>query len=110
MTWTWFHRLGSPPYVYALAARLTPWFGWPAALLIIGGLWGGLVLAPPDYQQGDGFRIIYLHAPSAWLSLMVYTTMAVGAARGLIWCIKVAHAAAARRVPFCASFTFPATV
>ena len=56
------------------------------------GLYGGLVVAPPDYQQGDGFRIIYVHAPSAWMSLMVYTTMAIAAAIGLIWRIKVAHA------------------
>jgi heme exporter protein C len=110
MTWTWFHRLGSPPYVYALAARLTPWLAWPAALLIIGGLWGGLVLAPPDYQQGDGFRIIYVHAPSAWMSLMVYTTMALAAAVGLIWRIKVAHALAASCAPVGASFTLAALV
>src|SRR5438270_10821273 len=108
MTWTWFHRLGSPPYVYALAARLTPWFAWPAALLIIGGLWGGLVLAPPDYQQGDGFRIIYVQEPSAWMSIMVYTTMAVVAAVGLIWRIKVAHSVAARTDPFGSTFHFAA--
>jgi heme exporter protein C len=110
MNWTWFHRLGSPPYVYALAARLTPWFAWPAALLMLGGLWGGLVLAPPDYQQGDGFRIIYVHAPSAWMSLMVYTTMATAAAIGLIWRMKVAHAVAASCAPVGASFTFAALV
>jgi heme exporter protein C len=110
MTWTWFHRLGSPPYVYGLAQRLTPWLGWPAALLILGGLWGGLVRAPPDYQQGDGFRIIYVHAPSAWMSLMVYTTMAVAAAVGLIWRIKVAHAAAASCAAIGASFTLAALV
>jgi len=104
MAWTWFHRLGSPPYVYRLAARLTPWFAWPAALLILGGLYGGLVLAPADYQQGDGFRIIYVHAPSAWMSLMVYVTMA-SAAVGLIWRIKVAHAVAASCAPIGASFT-----
>jgi heme exporter protein C len=110
MTWTWFHRLASPPYVYALAARLTPWFAWPAGLLIAAGLWAGLVLAPPDYQQGDGFRIIYVHAPSAWMSLMVYTTMALAAAVGLIWRIKVAHAVAASCAPVGASFTFAALV
>jgi heme exporter protein C len=110
MTWTWFHRLGSPPYVYGLAQRLTPWLGWPAGLLILGGLWGGLVLAPADYQQGDGFRIIYVHAPSAWMSLMVYTTMAVAAAVGLIWRIKVAHAAAASCAAIGASFTLAALV
>jgi heme exporter protein C len=110
MTFTWFHRLGSPPYIYALAARLTPWFGWPAALLILGGLYGGLVLAPADYQQGDGFRIIYVHAPSAWMSLMVYTTMALAAAVGLIWRIKIAHALAASCAPIGASFTVAALV
>ena len=110
MTWTWFHRLGSPPYIYSLAGRLTPWFGWPAALLILGGLYSGLVLAPPDYQQGDGFRILYVHGPSAWMSLMVYTTMAVSAAIGLIWRIKVSHAVAASCAPIGASFTFCALV
>src|SRR5437660_1752213 len=104
MTWTWFHRLASPPYIYTLAARLTPWFAWPAGLLIVAGLWGGLVLAPPDYQQGDGFRIIYVHAPSAWMSLMVYTTMAIAAAARLLWRIKVAHAVAAS----CAASARPA--
>src|SRR6201982_1498462 len=108
MTWTWFHRLPPPPHAYARPARLTPWFAWPAALLMLAGLYGGLVLAPPDYQQGDGFRIIYVHAPSAWMSLMVYTTMAIAAAVGLIWRIKVAHAVAASCAPIGASFTFAA--
>ncbi|MGB6602937.1 MAG: heme ABC transporter permease [Steroidobacteraceae bacterium] len=110
MTWTWFHRLGSPPYVYGLARRLTPWFAWGAGLLILCGLYGGLVLAPPDYQQGNDFRIIYVHAPSAWMSLMVYTTMAVAAAIGLIWRMKVAHAVAASCAAIGASFTFAALV
>jgi heme exporter protein C len=110
MAWTWFHRLASPPHVYALAIRLTPWFAWPAAALILAGLYGGLVLAPPDYQQGDGFRIIYVHAPSAWMSLMVYVTMAVAAAVGLIWRMKVAYAAAASCAPIGASFTVAALV
>jgi len=110
MRWTWFHRLASPPYLYALAARLTPWVAWPAALLIVGGLYAGLVLAPPDYQQGEGFRIIYVHVPSAWMSLMVYVTMGVAAAVGLIWRMKVAHAVAASCAPIGASFTVAALV
>ena len=105
MTWTWFHRLGSPPYVYRLAERLTPWFAWSAALLILAGLYDGLVLAPPDYQQGDGFRIIYVHVPTAWLSQMIYVWMAVAAAVGLVWRIKVAHSVAAACAPIGASFT-----
>jgi heme exporter protein C len=110
MAWTWFHRLASPPYVYALAARLTPWFAWSAALCILVALYGGLYLAPPDYQQGDGVRIMYVHVPSAWMSLMVYTTMAVAAAVGLIWRMKVAHAVAASCAPIGASFTLAALV
>jgi heme exporter protein C len=105
MDFTWFHRLGSPPYIYRLSERLAPWFGWIAAVLIAAGLYGGLLLAPPDYQQGDGFRIIYVHAPSAWLSLMVYSCMATAAAVGLIWRMKVAHAVAASCAGVGAAFT-----
>jgi heme exporter protein C len=110
MAWTWFHRLASPPYVYALATRLTPWFAWPATVLMLAGLYGGLVLAPPDYQQGDDFRIIYVHAPSAWMSLMVYATLATASAVALIWRMKVAHAVAASCAPIGASFTLVALV
>ena len=110
MAWTWFHRLGSPPYIYGLAARLTPWFAWPAAVLIVVGVYWGLAVAPPDYQQGQGFRIIYVHAPAAWMSLMVYMTMGISAAVGLIWRMKVAHAVAASCAPIGASFTFVALV
>ncbi len=105
MAWVWFHRFGSPPHFYRLARRLTPWFGWPALVLCLGGVIGGLGFAPPDYQQGDGFRIIYVHAPSAWLSMMVYVVMATSAAVGLIWRMNVAHAVAASCAPIGASFT-----
>lgn len=110
MAWTWFHRLASPPHIYRLAGQLAPWFAWPAGLLIVAALYGGLVLAPADYQQGDGFRILYVHAPSAWMSLMVYTTMGVAAAIGLVWRMKVAHAVAASCAPIGASFTVAALV
>lgn len=106
MNWTWFHKLASPPHAYRIAARLVPWFAWPAGALIAAGLYGGLVLAPADYQQGDAFRIVYVHAPSAWLSMFVYATMAVAAAIGLVWRIKLAHAVAAASAPVGASFTF----
>lgn len=107
---TWFHRLGSPPYMYDLAGRMTPWFAWPAGILILAGLYGGLVLSPADYQQGDCFRIIYVHVPTAYLSLLVYTVMAVSAGIGLIWRMKVSHAVAASCAPIGASFTFTALV
>jgi heme exporter protein C len=103
--WTWFYRLTSPPYVYRVTGSLAPWFLTLATLAIGYGTIAGLVFAPPDYQQGDAFRIIYVHAPSAWLSLMSYTTMAVAGAIGLIWRIKVAHAVSAAVAPVGASFT-----
>ncbi len=106
--WTWFHKLASPPHFYRVAGALAPWFGWPAFILIVTALYGGLVLAPPDYQQGDAFRIIYVHAPSAWMSLFIYVVMAVSAAIGLIWRMKLAHAVAASCAPIGASFTFAA--
>ena len=108
MNWTWLHKFASPPHAYRLAGRLAPWFGWPAFLLIVAGLYGGLVLAPADYQQGDAFRILYVHAPSAWMSMFIYATMAVAAAIGLIWRIKLAHAVAAASTPVGAWFTFVA--
>jgi heme exporter protein C len=110
VSWVWFHRFGSPPHFYRIAGRLTPWFGWTAALLCIAGLVGGLGLAPADYRQGDGFRIIYVHAPAAWLSLMVYVVMASSAAVGLIWRMNVTHAIAASCAPIGASFTAVALV
>jgi heme exporter protein C len=108
--WTWFYRLASPPYVYRSAAALTPWFMAVAAIAIVCGLIGGLGVAPPDYQQGDAFRIIYVHVPSAYMSLFCYTTMAVAGAIGLIWRIKMAHALAAATAPIGASFTALALV
>ena len=69
--WTWFHKFGSPPHLYRIAGLLQPWLMWPAVLMLIVGVYGGLVLAPPDYQQGDAFRIIYVHVPSAYLSTSI---------------------------------------
>lgn len=110
LSWTWFHRLASPPYFYRLAGRLAPWFGGAAALLIAAGLYGGLWLSPPDYQQGDGFRIIYIHVPSAYLSLLGYALMAGASAIGLVWRMKLAHAVAVAAAPLGASFTFLALI
>ncbi len=102
---TWFYRLASPPYVYRVAARFAPWLLAAAGLLIVYGLVDGLAFTPPDYQQGDAFRIIYVHVPASALSVMAYTFMAVAAAIGLIWRIKVAFAVAAAAAPIGASFT-----
>lgn len=103
--WLWFHKLSSPPYAYRTAGWLRPWFFWPALILLAVGTYGGLVLAPEDYQQKDAFRILYVHVPSASMSLMVYVAMAIAAAIGIIWRMKLAHAFAAACAPFGAWFT-----
>ena len=103
--WLWFHKMSSPPHFYRIAGLLTPWFGWISLILVVVALYGGLVLAPADYQQKDAFRIIYIHAPSAWMSMFIYATMAIAAGVGLIWRIKLAHAVAAASAPIGASFT-----
>lgn len=108
--WGLLHRLASPKHFYDLAGRLVPWFGSACGVLLLAGLYGGLVLAPPDYQQGESYRIIYIHVPSAWMSLFIYVVMACAGAIGLIWRIKLADVVAASSAPIGASFTFLALV
>ncbi len=100
------HKFGSPRYFYNFSVMLTPWLSWICALLLIAGLYGGLIYAPPDYQQGESFRIIYVHVPSAWMSMFVYVLMATAGGVGLIWHIKIAEVFAKSCAPLGASFTF----
>ncbi len=74
--------------------------------MLVLGLYLGLVVAPPDYQMGDSYRIIFLHVPSAWLSMSSYLIMAVSAGIGLVWHLKVADLAARAIAPLGATFTF----
>ena len=103
---TFFHKLASPPHYYRLAPKIAPWFMLPGLLLISYGVYAGLFVAPEDYQQGDAFRIIYVHVPAAYLSMMAYMIMATAAAIGLIWRLKLAHAVSAAAAPLGAWFTF----
>lgn len=107
---TTFHKLGSPPTFYRFAGSLVPWLALMTTALMAYGLYGGLALAPADYQQGEGFRIIYVHVPSAWMSLFVYVTMAVAGVVALIWRMKVAEVWITSSAPLGASFTFLALV
>jgi heme exporter protein C len=103
--WLWFHKLSSPPHAYRIAGTLRPWLLWPSIVLMLIAAYWGLVIAPSDYQQKDAFRIVYVHAPAAIMSLQIYVVMAVAAAIGLIWRMKVAHAVAASCAPVGAWFT-----
>ena len=104
--WLWFHKLGSPLHFYRLAGRLTPWLGAACVLCMAAGLYQGLVVAPPDYQQGESYRIMFVHVPSAWMSMFVYMVMAVASAISLIWRMKLAAIIASASAPLGASFTF----
>ena len=79
------HRLGSPKWFYRMSG---PWFaafaGAAAVLLALGMIWG-LAFAPPDYQQGDSFRIIYVHVPAALLAQSVYIVLGIAGVLLLVW-------------------------
>lgn len=100
-----FHRLGSPPYFYARSRRWAQWLAWPGLALVAFALIDGLAFVPADYQQGDVFRIIYIHVPSAWLSLFGYTSMAVAGVIALVWRLKLAEIYIAAAAPVGTSFT-----
>jgi heme exporter protein C len=106
--WAFIHKLGSPKWFYAISARLLPWFWAAAAILLMVGTAWGLAFAPSDYQQGNSFRIIYVHVPAAILAQSCFVALAVAGGIFLIWKIKLADMAAAVIAPFVAAMTFVA--
>lgn len=103
-------KLASPKYFYNVLNQLLPWLFGFSMLFFIYGYIGGLALAPEDYQQGNGFRILYVHVPSAFLSLLVYSFMAVNAFIFLVWRIKIADILIRASVAIGAWFTVIALV
>jgi heme exporter protein C len=101
----WFHKFGSPPTFYRVTGLLNPWLFISALLIGLVGLYGGLVLAPADYQQSDAYRIIFIHVPCAWMGLFAYFFMAVNAFIALIWRIKISEILAMASAPVGAVFT-----
>ncbi|WP_425427906.1 heme ABC transporter permease [Terasakiispira papahanaumokuakeensis] len=112
--WNWlkqcYHRLGSPKWFYQISGRWLPWFGVACVLLLSIGLVWGLAFAPMDYQQGNSFRIIYLHVPAAILAQSIYMMMAAMGVVLLVWKIKMADVLAKALAPIGASMTFLALV
>lgn len=78
----WF-QWASPVAFYPLAGKAIPWLGGFACLCIVVGLYIGMAIAPADFQQGDAYRIIFVHVPAAWMSMFLYVMMALWAALGL---------------------------
>ncbi len=106
MNWEWFHRLSSPKWFYHKTTAWLPWMWGITLLLMAFGLWQGLYNSPADYQQGNSVRIMYLHVPTAMASMGLYVVMAVAAAVGYIWRIKLAHIMAISIAPVGAAMTF----
>lgn len=101
----WFHQLGSPPTFDRFAARWAPWAYGLGVLLMLPGVYGALFQVPADYQQGDSFRILYIHVPSAWMSMAVFALMAFYAVIALVWRIKLCEILAMACAPIGAGFT-----
>ena len=103
MNWFWY---ASPQTFYPLAGRMAPWFAVAAALLAVAGLYVGFFVAPTDAQQGEVYRIIFIHVPAAWLSMFIYVVMACWAALGLAFNTRLSGMMANALAPTGALFTF----
>ncbi len=103
--WKWLHSYAKPEASYWLCHRLLPWFSVLSLFLLMSGSIWGLAFAPSDYQQGNSFRIIYIHVPSAIWSMGAYFAMATASFIGLVWQIKISDWAAAAIAPVGALFT-----
>jgi heme exporter protein C len=102
----YYHRFSSPKHFYHLSGAMLPWFWGLAVLaLLVGSVWG-LAFAPPDYQQGNSYRIIFIHVPAAKLAFSIYGLMALAGVIILIWKIKVAEMVIKSCATLGASFTF----
>ena len=99
------HALANPLRFQRIADAIYPWTAWGTAILAPIGLVLALVVAPADYQQGQAYRIIYVHVPAAWMAMAGYLCVAVGSAVGLIWRHPLAEVAARAAAPIGAVFT-----
>jgi heme exporter protein C len=101
----WF-RYASPQSFYPLAGKMTPWFLAAAALFGIWGLYVGFFVAPTDFQQGESYRIIFIHVPAAWMSMFIYVVMAFWAAVGIAFNTRLSSMMATALAPTGALMTF----
>ncbi|MGZ5177392.1 MAG: heme ABC transporter permease CcmC [Burkholderiales bacterium] len=99
-------RYASPQTFYPLAARLAPWFAVAAVLFGITGLYVAFLVAPTDQQQGEVYRVIFIHVPAAWMSMFIYVVMAFWAGLGLAFHTRLSGMMASALAPTGALFTF----
>jgi heme exporter protein C len=104
------HRLANPTRFMALSASMLPWIGGLAAVLIAIGLYLAFFSAPPDYQQGQTVKIMFIHVPSAWLAMGVYLLVAISSFGLLVFRHPLADVSAKAAVPLGAAFTFLALI
>ncbi len=101
----WF-KFSSPATFYPLAGRLIPYFAALAVIFGAWGLWLGLFVAPTDFQQGEGYRIIFVHVPASWMSMFIYLVMAFWAGLGLAFNTRLSGMMATALAPTGAFFAF----
>tara|TARA_R110002110_G_scaffold140056_2_gene327080 strand:- start:28506 stop:29252 length:747 start_codon:yes stop_codon:yes gene_type:complete len=108
--WSLFHKFGSPPWLYRLSGSILRWL-LPITIiaLVVGAVWG-VLFTPPDFRQGNSYRIIYIHVPAAVVALAGYYVMAIAGAVSLIWRMKMADVAMRACAPIGAALTFVALV
>jgi heme exporter protein C len=99
------HRFANPARFQRLAGAVLPWSTGATVVLFAAGLWYALFFSPPDYQQGETVRIMYVHVPSAWMAMFVYANLAIAGAIGLVWKHPLAELAAKAMAPIGATFT-----
>ncbi len=99
-------QLSTPKAFYPVAGSLAPWFMMLAAILCVIGLYIGFFVAPVDYQQGNSYRIMFIHVPAAWMGMFIYLVMCAYAAIGLIWNTRLSSMMASALAPTGALFTF----
>ena len=99
------NRFANPTRFLRLASAIMPWSAGVTVLSLGAGFALALVVSPPDYQQGEAVRIMYVHVPAAWMSMFVYANMAIAAAVGLVWKHPLADLFAKAAAPIGAGFT-----
>src|SRR3977135_797398 len=100
------YKYAAPANFYPLAGKMIPWFAVLTALLFIAGLYVGFFIAPTDFQQGEAYRIIFIHVPAAWMGMFLYIMMAVYAGVGWAFNARLGAMMATAIAPTGAIFTF----